>query len=278
MNRPSVRVVEVVLRDGLQAEAPVDTGLKLEILRRLVDAGHRNLEVTSFVNPAVVPQFHDAEAFLAEATAFPGARLSAFVANQRGLERAVAAGIPEVAVSGDPDVVPAAVAAGLSVRAYLSTLADAFWSGDRGRGVAAALTLLDMGADEVIVADARDEADEASFAGFLEELRSAGIPGERLAVHLHDDHGRALAKAMAAVATGVETVDTALGGLGGHPSGGTAASVPAHAWGGNLSTETFVTACERAGRSTGLTAAAVEDARRDVWAALFASAVSGERS
>src|SRR5579862_4531473 len=89
-----VRIVEVGPRDGLQNEpAAVPTDVKLAFIRRLADAGLREIEVTSFVRPDRVPQLADAEAVAAGLDLNGPARYSALVPNERGLARALAAGI-----------------------------------------------------------------------------------------------------------------------------------------------------------------------------------------
>lgn len=137
-----VTVYEVGPRDGLQNEAPVvPVEVKVELVERLVAAGLRVVETTSFVRPGRVPQLADAEDLLARLTPVPGVRYPALVPNERGLDRALAAGVREIAVFGSATetfagrnlgrtvaeslemfapVVARAREAGLRVRAYLS--------------------------------------------------------------------------------------------------------------------------------------------------------------
>src|SRR5258708_16023245 len=93
---PAVRVRDMTLRDGLQSlPAILETEQKLEVYNALVSAGIRNLQITSFVNPGRVPQLKDAEALWAAVAKQPQ-RLSVLVANMRGFERAMAAGVREI--------------------------------------------------------------------------------------------------------------------------------------------------------------------------------------
>ena len=95
----AVTVYEVGPRDGLQNEpGVVPLAVKLELIARLVAAGLRAVEVTSLVRPDAVPQLADADELLARLPASPGVRHPALVPNLRGLERALAAGVREVAV------------------------------------------------------------------------------------------------------------------------------------------------------------------------------------
>ncbi len=93
----SVTLVEVGLRDGLQNERVVfSTNAKIEFARRLAASGVRRMEATSFVNPARVPQMADAEALMANLPRGHGVSYIGLVLNQRGFERAVAAGCDEI--------------------------------------------------------------------------------------------------------------------------------------------------------------------------------------
>src|SRR5260221_9590079 len=100
MTQPArVQIVEVSPRDGLQAEQrSLATDTKLELIDRLADAGHTVIEATSFVSPTAVPQLADADELLKRLRRRPGVRYPVLVPNQRGLERALAAGADEIAV------------------------------------------------------------------------------------------------------------------------------------------------------------------------------------
>jgi hydroxymethylglutaryl-CoA lyase len=94
-----VSVYEVALRDGLQNESrPVPTDGKLALLDALLDAGVRRLELTSFVSPRWIPQLADAEEVVRRAPAREGVGYGALCPNAKGLERARAAGLGEIAV------------------------------------------------------------------------------------------------------------------------------------------------------------------------------------
>ena len=88
-----VRIVEVGPRDGLQNEAtPIATADKLAFIRALVDAGLRDIEATSFVNPKRIPQLADAADVARQLPAAAGVTYSALVPNMKGLERAIECG------------------------------------------------------------------------------------------------------------------------------------------------------------------------------------------
>ncbi|MDE0668575.1 MAG: hydroxymethylglutaryl-CoA lyase, partial [bacterium] len=100
MSRQGTRAVEIVdvsPRDGLQSDAAmVSTEAKAELIGRLVEAGIRRLEATSFVHPGRVPQMADAEALMEALPRPDGVTYIGLVMNRRGLDRALAAGVDEV--------------------------------------------------------------------------------------------------------------------------------------------------------------------------------------
>jgi isopropylmalate/homocitrate/citramalate synthase len=94
-----VTVYEVGPRDGLQNEAeslPVE--VRAELVDRLTDAGLRAIEVGSFVSPKAIPQLADTEELYRRIHPASGVRYPALVPNLRGLERALEAGVREIAV------------------------------------------------------------------------------------------------------------------------------------------------------------------------------------
>src|SRR5207249_9606845 len=99
-DRPrQVRIVEVGPRDGLQNEAArIPTDVKVGFVARLSQAGFEWIEVTSFVHPRAVPQMADADEVFRRSTKTPGARYVALVPNPRGLDRALAAGVQDIAL------------------------------------------------------------------------------------------------------------------------------------------------------------------------------------
>ena len=94
-----VRVYEVGPRDGLQNEKlPIPIEAKLQYLDLLAEAGLREIEATSFVAPAAVPQLGDADELMSRLERHAGVRYPVLVPNRRGLERAEAAGVDAVCV------------------------------------------------------------------------------------------------------------------------------------------------------------------------------------
>ncbi len=262
-----VLIVEVGPRDGLQNEStPVATEVKLQFVRRLVDAGLSQIEVTSFVNPKRVPQLADAPELIAKLPNAADVTFSALVPNEKGLDRAIESGVKRIAVftaasetftqknigmsidesmTSFASIVKRATGAGLSVRGYVSTCFVCPYEGEiekeRVRDVTA--RLLDTGVDEVAISDtigAAAPTDVRETVGFVLE----NIPAEKIALHFHDTYGTALANVVAGLELGVATFDASAGGLGGCPFAPGAA--------GNLATEDLVYLLDRMNIRTGL--------------------------
>jgi isopropylmalate/homocitrate/citramalate synthase len=272
-----VRVVEVGPRDGLQNEAgTVPTPDKVRFVDLLADAGLSEIEVTSFVSPRAVPQLADAEAVLAGVRARPGVTFGALVPNRRGLERALATGVGEVAVfTGATDaftqhninmtvaesletfapLVRDAARAGRRVRGYVSVAFGCPYEGavPPARAHDVARRLLDLGVDEVSLGDTIGVATPNQVADVAGPLLEAAGPG-RFALHLHDTRGTALANALAGLLLGITAFDAAAGGLGGCPYAPGAA--------GNLATEDLLYLLQGMGVATGVSLPGVVAASR----------------
>ena len=263
-----VTIWEVGARDGLQNEPEtVPVQVKVEFLDRLATAGLRVLEATSFVHPRWVPQLADASELLELLPRRAGARYPVLVPNERGLDRALAAGVTEVAIfasatdsfarrnlNRDVDaqfsmfspVVRRSKAAGLGVRGYISMCFGDPWEGvvavDQVIGIG--LRLLELGCDQLSLGDTIGVATPGHVTVMLEAFRRAGIEVDALAVHFHDTYGQALANTFAALRAGVSCIDAAAGGLGGCPYAGSAT--------GNLATEDLVWMLEGLGIEHGV--------------------------
>jgi hydroxymethylglutaryl-CoA lyase len=263
-----ITVVEVSPRDGLQAESrALPTETKLELITRLAEAGHTVIEATSFVNPKAVPQLADADDLLRALRRRPGVRYPVLVPNEKGLDRALAAGASEIAVfasasesysrknlnrsreealDGYRDVVRRAKDARARVRGYLSMVIADPWDGPTKPEVVVecAKRLLAMGCDELSLGDTSGVGTPGEVRTLLRALKEAGVANEVVALHLHDTYGQALANALAAMEMGITTFDASVGGIGGSPFAKMAA--------GNLATEDLVWMCNGLGIETGL--------------------------
>jgi hydroxymethylglutaryl-CoA lyase len=251
-----VTIWEVGPRDGLQNEkAVVPVEVKLEFLDRLADAGLTTLEATSFVHPRWVPQLADAEKLFAALDRRDGVRYPVLVPNERGLGRALDAGVEHIAIFASAtetfarknlnstletqfemfeQVVSRATAEGLDVRGYLSMCFGDPWEGTvpAAQVVRTGKRLLDLGCSQLSLGDTIGVATGGQVEAVLAGFTGAGVPVADLAVHFHDTYGQALANTMTALRCGVSTVDSSAGGLGGCPYAESAT--------GNLATEDLV--------------------------------------
>jgi hydroxymethylglutaryl-CoA lyase len=260
-------VYEVSLRDGLQNEAaliPIDG--KRRMIDALVDAGVKRLEITSFVSPKWVPQLADAEELARTAKAPPGVTYSALVPNARGLDRAIACGVPEIAVFMSAsethnkmnvnktiadtlavfeEIVPPAREAGISVRAYVSTVWGCPYEGpvDAQKALEIAERLLALGCYQVSLGDTIGVGTPRQTRDIVQRFLDAMAP-ERFALHFHDTRGTALANVLVGLELGVRDFDASVGGVGGCPYAPGAS--------GNLATEDLVYMLHGMGVETGV--------------------------
>ncbi|TMA27181.1 MAG: hydroxymethylglutaryl-CoA lyase [Deltaproteobacteria bacterium] len=262
-----ISLYEVGPRDGLQNESarlPVED--KLRLIAALAEAGLKRIEVGSFVRPDWIPQLAETDEVARRAPRRPGVRYAALVPNRQGLDRAVAAGIGEVAVFMSAsethnrkntnksiaqslehfgEIVPAAKKQGLFVRAYLSTVWGCPYEGkvDPRRALEISLRLREMGCDELSLGDTIGVGNPLQTRKILEHFLGQ-LPAAMLALHLHDTHGTALANCLVGMEMGISMFDTSVGGMGGCPYAPGAA--------GNLATEDLASMLADMGVETGI--------------------------
>ncbi|GLV50592.1 hydroxymethylglutaryl-CoA lyase [Thermobispora bispora] len=263
-----VTIYEVGPRDGLQNEpVTIPVEVKREFIRRLADAGLTTIEATSFVHPKWVPQLADADELLADLPRRPGVRYPVLVPNERGLDRALARGVTDIAIFGSATesfarrnlnrtldsqfnmfapVVERALAHGLRVRAYLSMVFADPWEGPTPpeQVVRIGRRLLDLGCYELSLGDTIGVGTPGHVERLLDAFAEAGVGMDRLAVHFHDTYGQALANTLTALRRGVTVVDASAGGIGGCPYAKSAT--------GNLATEDLVWMLHGMGVETGV--------------------------
>ncbi|MBU8711687.1 hydroxymethylglutaryl-CoA lyase [Brevibacillus sp. FSL K6-0770] len=265
----NVQIVEVGPRDGLQNESViVPAEAKIELIKKLIDAGLVRIEASSFVNPRWIPQLADAEEVLQGIlpASKKDVRISALVPNVRGLERARQCGVSEVALFMSAseshnrkninksitetfpvlaEAAKEALALGMRVRGYVSTVFGCPYEGavpvDNTRRVTHAL--VEMGVSEVSLGDTIGVATPKQVHEVFQELVK-DVTTERLAGHFHDTRGTGLANVAAALAEGIRIFDSSIGGLGGCPYAPGAA--------GNISTEDLVYMLHGMGYETGV--------------------------
>jgi len=263
-----IEILEVSPRDGLQNEKTIlPTQDKVELVERAVRAGARRIEVTSFVNPARVPQMADADEVMAALPRHEGVRYAGLVMNRRGLDRALAWNVDEidvVVVATDTfcqrnqgmgtaqacetaaELVAEARAAGIFSTITIGASFGCPFEGevptDRLREVVQRVVA--AGPDELALADTIGVAvpsDVKARIGLARELAGPDMP---LRLHLHDTRHTGVANAVAAVESGVATLDASIGGAGGCPFAPNAT--------GNVATEDLVYLFDRMGIAHGL--------------------------
>lgn len=263
----TLSIYEVGLRDGLQNEAAfVPSSEKIALAGMLADAGLRRIELTSFVSPRWIPQLADHDVVARDTPRRPGVQYSALVPNRRGLEGARSANLTEVAIFLSAteahsrkninksiaealaelgEVTRIALGLGMRVRGYISTVFGCPYEGktDPARVHQLVHQLFEAGVYEVSLGDTIGVANPKQVREVIGRLE-ADIPIERLALHMHDTRGTALANVLAGLDAGITTFDAAFGGLGGCPYAPGAS--------GNLATEDLVYMLEGMGLETGV--------------------------
>lgn len=267
MSDIDVRLVEVGPRDGLQNEAmAVPTAIKIELVERLVAAGHRTVEATSFVSPKWVPQMADASEVYRGMTRRHGVSYPVLVPNLQGYERAREVGVTEIAMFAAASeafsqrninasiteslqrfepVFERARSDGVRVRGYVSTVLGCPYQGEVPVAdvVRVARRLHELGCYEISLGDTIGVGTAGRARKMLEAVASE-IPIAALAVHFHDTYGQALANTLACVEYGVRVVDASVAGLGGCPYAAGAS--------GNVASEDVVYLLHGLGMHTGI--------------------------
>jgi len=277
MTPQSVTIVEVGPRDGFQMEkAFIPTDLKVRVVDLLSDAGLRSIEVTSFVNPKVIPQMADATEVMTRISRRPGAIYKALVPNLKGAERALdaradalelvivasesynrknvgmsvdqsIAACAEIAKTARARSTPLEVVIGTSFGCPIEGPVPEAQVERIARAVAA------FGVARLSLADSIGSGNPAQVTRLAARIKNA-LPAMPLSLHLHNTRGLGLANAVAGFQAGIDTFDAGLGGLGGCPifPGAT----------GNVATEDMVNLFEEMGVSTGVDLDKVREASR----------------
>ncbi len=264
---PSIEILEVGPRDGLQNEPDIiSTEHKLGLINRMIDAGSRRLEVASFVHPKRVPQMADAEEVIAGLTDHADVSYIGLCLNKRGVLRGLATregnkrGIDEagcVVVASDTfgqknqgqtieegikenrEMIRFAKAEGLKAQV---TISAAF--GCPFEGEVKPETVLNIAEEmaeekplEIALADTIGVGVPAQVEDLFSRLREL-LPGHiGMRAHFHDTRNTGIGNAWAAVKSGVTTLDSSLGGLGGCPFAPNAT--------GNIATEDLINLLNR---------------------------------
>ena len=262
-----ITLCEVGLRDGLQNEKTlVPTEKKVELLRGLIDAGFKVIEVGSFMHPKAVPQMADTDEVFKTVGQVQGVELRALIPNLRGVQRAVDCGCkkvklnvsasrqhnlknlnmtPEQSVAGFADCVKAARHNGVEISGSISMPFASPWEGRTPVSDVDSIiqAYLDVGITEISLSDASGMAFPSQVYQLCDHVRNA-YPQASWWLHFHNTRGLAIANIMAAMEAGMTQFDSSFGGLGGCPF------VPGAA--GNISTEDVLNLCDESGIQTGI--------------------------
>ncbi|CAK8676763.1 hydroxymethylglutaryl-CoA lyase, mitochondrial-like [Clavelina lepadiformis] len=235
-----VRIVEVGPRDGLQNEKTlVSTETKVELINRLAACNVPVIEATSFVSPKWVPQMKDHTEVMKGIARHSKAKYTALTPNLQGFEKAVEAGVDEVAIFGAASeafskknincsikesierfkpVAEAAETLSIPVRGYVSCVLGCPYEGVISPSKVAYVTeeFFEMGCYEVSLGDTIGVGTAGSTKEMLQVLLRSFDVG-KLALHCHDTYGQALANILTGLDLGIRTVDSSVSGLGGCP-------------------------------------------------------------
>lgn len=250
-----VKIVEVGPRDGLQNEANIiDSATKIEFINRLSATGLSVIEATSMVSPTRIPQLADAEEVYAKIAKQRGISYPVLVPNIKGMERALAVGVEEIALFTSASesfnqknincsiaeslqrfepVIELATQRNIPIRAYISCVLGSPYEDDVTLAHVASLAelLYTMGCYEISLGDTIGVGTPLKARAMVMTV-AEHVPMQHLAVHFHDTRGQALANIFACLQEGIAIVDASVAGLGGCPYANGAT--------GNVATEDLV--------------------------------------
>ena len=285
----AIKIVEVGARDGLQNEKqPISVATKLELLDNLANAGLKTLEAGSFVSPKWVPQMAGSDEVFQQLNRKPGVTYTALTPNLKGLERAIECNVEEVAVflvvsetfsqkntnctikegiARAADLIKVALENKISVRGYVSCIAGCPYEGPMEASAVANLAneLYQLGCYEISLGDTIGKGTPGQIRTVIDSV-SKVVPREKIAMHLHDTYGQAIANIYASLLEGVQVFDSSVAGLGGCPYAKGAS--------GNVATEDVVYLMEGLGIETGVDLPKLIQAGEKINAALNRSSAS----
>ena len=263
----SITLCEVGLRDGLQNEKTlIPTEEKISLLRGLIDAGFKVIEVGSFMHPKAVPQMADTDEVFKAIGQVPGVELRALIPNLRGVQRAVDCGCkkvklnvsasrqhnlknlnmtPEQSVASFAGCVQAANENGIAISGSISMPFGSPWDGRIPQSEIDSIidAYLDVGITEISLSDTSGMGVPNQVYEMCSHVHTK-FPTVSWWLHFHNTRGVAMANIMAAMEAGMTRFDTSFGGLGGCPF------VPGAA--GNISSEDVIHMCDESGITTGI--------------------------
>jgi len=274
----NVKICECWARDGIQGEAQfIPTQQKISVINKIIEAGFKRVEVTSFSHPKLVPQFADCLEVLRGINRPKDVMFIAIIPNEKALERLLTAcdqgyGVHEITaiISASEDhllanlektfsealpplasVVKRARAAGLQVIGCVGTSFGCPLSGEVPLAKVRELTdwYLQQGATSIMLGDTTGEANPLQVREIFGFMRQK-FPRTDFIAHFHDTRGFGLANTLAALQEGVVYHDGSFGGIGGQPA--TRRPKYHKGFAGNACTEDLVLMMEEMGVQTGI--------------------------
>ncbi|MFY8091800.1 MAG: hydroxymethylglutaryl-CoA lyase [Chitinophagaceae bacterium] len=237
---PNILIEEQGLRDGLQTlPITIDVENKIEWVNMLIAGGLKRIQVTSFVNPKLVPQLSDAAEVIKRLPKKNDVVFSALVLNLKGVERAIEAGIKHLSISISASnthslknanktieaakeefkrMVTLALANGITIRGGIQCAFGCRYEGVIDENLIYNLVQdhLETGVQEIALADSTGMGNPYQVKRMMQKVKQ--IANETpVALHLHNSENKGYANVIAALDAGVTQFDTAFGGLGGCP-------------------------------------------------------------
>jgi hydroxymethylglutaryl-CoA lyase len=282
----SVTACECWARDGLQSlPATVSTDDKVEMIDRIVRAGFRKLEVTSFSHPKLLPQFADAVEVLQRIERRPGVSYVVLMPNTKGFDRFEVCqregyGADEIilmisssethnllnfrmthldAMKEHAAIMARAHALGVKIIGCAGTVYGCPVKGDLTTSEVARIVrfYVDEGAQTIMLGDTTGVANPVLVRDRVGELM-ARFPGVEFIAHFHDTRGTGIANSLAMLELGVRYVDCSIGAIGGQPATGAAKYSAGYT--GNTCSEDLIALLAEMGIATGVDTAALVNA------------------
>ena len=262
----TIEIVEVSPRDGIQNEKKIlSTEAKLSLIARSVAAGAPRIEVTSFVNPKLVPQMADADALAEQLPKDNKASYIGLALNKRGYQRICSAGLDEANIvvsasdtfgsknqGADTDgtirnfaEIMDHASANLKTGVTITTAFGCPFDGEvpLPRLLDVVTRCMETQPFEIAIADTIGVATPSDVTERVDAIRQL-YPGVPLRLHFHNTRNTGIANAWAAVQAGATTLDSSFGGVGGCPFAPKAT--------GNIATEDLLYLLHQSGVETGM--------------------------
>ncbi len=263
-----IEICEVGPRDGLQTEKTIlSTAHKITLIQKLIDSGIKKIEVTSFVNPKIVPQMSDAEQLIKELPIVEDVIYTGLLLSRSGLERALTTNLTHynvvLAVSNTFNLknakrsvrqslfeLTAIIQEAKANNKYVNvTLGTAFGCPYEGEiAIDYLLTIaarfIEAGVDEITFADTTGLANPLKVEKTIKAYERTFGTDIPLGLHFHNTRGLGIANALAGLQQGITRFDSSIAGIGGCPFAPKAV--------GNICTDDFVYMLQSMGYETGI--------------------------